>query len=95
VHNGGSWDIIASAADVIDNSKYLTSKNPSTGLYYRLHILNVGVSDVTKYRCSGVVNDMYQNIYLQLILLGRCNYTSEVSKENRRFYCCWCLEYSV
>jgi hypothetical protein len=43
VHNGGSWDIIASAADVIDNSKYLTSKNPSTGLYYRLHILNVGV----------------------------------------------------
>jgi hypothetical protein len=27
-------------------TKYSVSKNPSTGLYYRLHILNVGVSDL-------------------------------------------------
>ena len=51
VYNGSSVDIITSGADVVDNSKYLTSKKPSTGLYYKLHILNVGVSDIKKHRC--------------------------------------------
>ena len=55
--------IIESGADVIDNSKYLTYKNPSTGQYYRLHILNVGVSDVKKYRCQAAINGMIQNFY--------------------------------
>jgi hypothetical protein len=41
VHNGGSWNVIADGGDVIGDSKYSTSKNPSTGLYYRLHIRNV------------------------------------------------------
>jgi hypothetical protein len=45
VHNSDSVDIIADGGAVIDNSKYSTSKNSLTGLYYRLHILNVGVSD--------------------------------------------------
>ena len=40
---------VASGADAVDGSKYSVSKNPSTGLYYRLHILNVGVSDLTNY----------------------------------------------
>jgi len=75
VYNGSSVDIIASGADAIDNSKYLASKNPLTGLYYRLHILNVGVLDIKKYRCQGLVNGGIQRFYLQLILMGRCNYT--------------------
>jgi hypothetical protein len=79
VHNGGSVDIIESGAHVIDNSKYLTSTNPSTGLYYRLHLLNVGVSDVKQYRCQAY-NEMIQIFYLQLILLDSYNYTSVVSK---------------
>ena len=79
MYYGSSVDIIASGADVIDNSKYLTSKNPSTGLYYRLHILNVGVSDVKQYRCQAY-NEMIQIFYLQLILLCRYNYTWVVSK---------------
>jgi hypothetical protein len=48
-------DIIASADATVDDDKYLTSKNPSTRLYYRLHIWNVGVSDVKKHRCQGLV----------------------------------------
>ena len=71
MYNGGSVDIIASGVDTIDNSKYSTSKNP-TGLYYRLHILNVGESDVKKHKCEGVVNGMILSFYLQLTLLGRC-----------------------
>ena len=80
MNNGGSVDIIASGADVTDGSKYSTSKNSSTGLYYRLHILNVGVSDVKKYRCQGSNNGMILNFYLQLILLGRCNHTLGIFK---------------
>jgi hypothetical protein len=38
VYNGGLWDIVANSGDVIDSSKYSVSKNPLTGLYYRLHI---------------------------------------------------------
>ena len=67
-------DIIASADATIDDDKYSTSKNPSTGLYYRLHILNVGVSDVKTYRCQGLVNGVSRAFYLKLDLLGRCNY---------------------
>ena len=78
VYNGGNVIIIASRADTINGSKYSTSKNPSTGLYYRLHILNVGMSDLKKYRCEAPVNGMILNFYLQLILSGRCNYTSVV-----------------
>jgi hypothetical protein len=80
VYNGGIVDIIADRSDVTDSSKYSTSKNPSTGLYYRLQILNVGVSDVKKYRCQGFNNGMILNFYLQLILLGRCNHTSVIFK---------------
>ena len=80
VHNGGSLDIIASWAATIDDSKYSVSKNPLTGLYYRLHILNVGVSDLKKYRCEGVVNGVIQDFYLQLILIGRYNYILVIFK---------------
>ena len=66
------WDIVADRSETIDNSKYLTSKNPSTGLHYRLHILNIEVSDLKKYRCSGIVNGVFRDFYLQLDLLGRC-----------------------
>jgi len=45
------------------------STKPSTELYYRLHILNAGVSDVKKYRCQALVNGMIQYIYLQLIFI--------------------------
>ena len=42
VHNGNDVDIIAADGDTVDDSKYTVSKNPPlTGLYYRLHILNV------------------------------------------------------
>jgi len=63
---------VASGADTLDGSKYSVSKNPSTGLYYRLHILNVGVSDIKKYRCNGRI---LQHFYLKLDVLGRYNYT--------------------
>ena len=70
VDNGVKWNGIADAGDTINVSKYSTSKNPSTELYYRLHILNVGMSDVKKYRCQAVVNGVIQYFYLQLDLLG-------------------------
>ena len=63
-------NVIASAYDINDKSKYNVSTNPSTGLYYRLHILNVAVSDVKKYRCQALLNGMVQYFYLQLILIG-------------------------
>ena len=81
-------DIIAFRADVTDSSKYTVSKNPSAGLYYRLHILNVGVSDVKKYRCEGNVNGDIKTFFLQLILIGRCYYILVIFKvENREN--CW------
>jgi hypothetical protein len=72
VHNGGILNTVAIRGDVADVSKYSTSKNPSTGLYYRLHILNVGESDIKKYRCEGTANATIQQFYLNLDLLGRC-----------------------
>jgi hypothetical protein len=56
VYNGGSVGVVANNQTMIDDSKYSTSKNPSTGLYYRLQIKKVGVSDVMKHRCDEVVN---------------------------------------
>jgi hypothetical protein len=80
VYNGGLWDIVASSGDVIDSSKYSVSKNPLTGLYYRLHILNVVVSDLKKYKCDAVVNGVFQDFYLQLIFIGMCNYVLVIFK---------------
>ena len=70
VYNGGNVDRVAIGSSAV-SPRYTTSKNPSTGLYYRLHILNVRMSDVEKYRCNGLVNGVIQLFYLQLNLLGR------------------------
>ena len=83
MYNGGSVDIVSNGGDVVDESKYSVSKNPLTGLYYRLHILNVGVSDVKKYRCLAV----FQSFYLKLILRGRCNYILIIFKMEIREGC--------
>jgi hypothetical protein len=74
VYDGGSVTTVAIDGDVIDDSKYSVSKNPSTGLYYRLRILNVEVSDIQKYKCQGLVNGVNQYFYIQLDLLGGCSY---------------------
>ena len=74
MHNGNDVDIIAVDDDTIDDSIYSVSKNPPlTELYYRLHILNVGVSDIKKNTCEVVINRVIQMFYLQLIIIGRCN----------------------
>lgn len=86
VYNGDGWGIIASGGDVIDVSKYSIPKNPSTGLYYRLHILNVGVSDVKKYQCVAVINGMIQSFYLQMIIIGICYYILVVFKVGDIFF---------
>ena len=77
MYNGGSVITVASGTDTLDGSKYSVSKNPSTGMYYRLHILNVGVSDIKKYRCNG---KFLQHFYLKLDVLGRYNYTLVIAK---------------
>ena len=41
-------------------------------MYYKLHILNVGVSDVKMHRCKAVVNTVIQDFYIEMDLLGRC-----------------------
>ena len=74
MYNGGSWDIIAYGGEVTDSSKYSVSTNPSTGLYYRLHILNVGISDLKMYNCERTANEGIQSFYFKLDLLGMCNY---------------------
>ena len=63
---------VASGADTVDGSKYSVSKNPSTGLYYRLHILNVGVSNIKKHRCKAT---SFQDFYITLDVLGRYTYS--------------------
>ena len=83
VYNGdGSTDPVAGGDTTIDSSKYSVSKNPLTELYYRLHILNVGMSDLKKYRCLTNVNGIIKNFYLKLDLLGTCtcNYTLVIFK---------------
>ena len=82
----GKWHIIASGGDVTDSSKYSVSTNPS-GQYYILQILNVGVSDVKKYKCEAVINGDVQSFYLQLNLIGRCNYTLGIFKVEDRENC--------
>ena len=69
VYNGGQWKSIASGNDINDKSKYKVSTNPTTGLYYRLHILNVGMSDVKQYRCQATINGEKREFYLKLDLL--------------------------
>jgi hypothetical protein len=86
VYKGGKWHIIASGGDVTDSSKYSVSTNPS-GQYYILQILNVGVSDVKKYKCEAVINGDVQSFYLQLNLIGRCNYTLGIFKVEDRENC--------
>jgi hypothetical protein len=90
VYNGGSWNTISVAFDINDKykSKYNVSTN-SAGLYYRLHILNVGMSDVKKYICEAVVNGVIQNFYLKLDLLGRCNPMVIFNVVKHRLYDCW------
>ena len=88
MYNDGSWNTIAIAFDIADKSKYNVSTN-SAGLYYRLHILNVGVSDVKKYRREAVVNGVIQNFYLKLDLLGRCNPMVIFNVVKHRLYDCW------
>ena len=90
MYNGGSLDIIASGADTPDGSQYSVSKNPSTGLYYRLQIQNVGVSDVKKYKCQGNVNEHIQVFFLRLILIGRCYCILNIFKQvvKQEFYAC-------
>ena len=82
----GRWVNIAFGGDVIDRSKNSVSKNPSTGQYYRLHILNVGMSDIKKYKCSGPLNGVIQVLFLQLILIGMCFYILVISKMGDIFF---------
>jgi hypothetical protein len=82
VYDGGEWDRVAAGAITLNNDKYSVTRNPSTGQYNRLHILNVRGSDVTKYRCSGAVNGQNKEFYLQLDLLGKYNYIFVI-------FCCW------
>ena len=56
MYNGGSVGVVANNQAMIGDYRYSTSRNPSTGLYYILHIKNVGVSDVMKHRCDEVIN---------------------------------------
>ena len=77
MYNGGSSQTVANDHLTKNDTKYSTSKNPSTGLYYRLHILNVGVSDVKEYRCSGVL----KTFYLKLDLSGKCTITLVIFKQ--------------
>ena len=79
-------NIIASGFDINAKSKYKVSTNPSTGLYYRLHILNVGMSDVKKYRCNALVNGVNQEFFLKLDLLGRCYIMVIYNVLKQRFY---------
>ena len=77
MYNGGSVITVASGAVTVDGSKYSVSMNPSTGQYYRLHILNVGVSDIKKHRCKA---NIFQDFYIKLDVLGRYNYSLVILK---------------
>ena len=89
VYSAGDTNIVANDGLTIDDSKYSTSKNPSTGLYYRLHILNVEVSELKKYRCSGLDNGVNQIFFLKLDLLGRCNCILVIFKVRHILYFSW------
>ena len=89
VYNGDRLITVANGGDVSDGSKYSVSTNPSTGLYYRLHILTVGVSDVKEYRCEAVFNGAIRYFYFQLIFIGRCNYILVIIKLGTSFIFSW------
>ena len=89
MYDGGSVTTVAIDGDAIDDSKYSVSKNPSTGLYYRLRILNVEVSDIQKYNCQGLVNGVNQYFYIQLDFLGRYIYTLVIFIVRSIFYFSW------
>ena len=72
--DNGSANPVAAGGTVLDKSKHSVSKNPLTNRYYRLHILNVEVSDLKKYRCQALVNGKNYFFYIKLDFLGRCNY---------------------
>ena len=95
VYNGDDANMVANDSLTIDVSKYSVSTNPSTGLYYRLHILNVGVSDLEKYRCSGLVNGVSRAFYLKLDILCRCTYMLVIFKVENKFYFSWESTYQV
>ena len=85
----GEWYLIANGGDVVDEPKHSVSKNPTTNLYYRLLIKNVGLSDLKKYRCQGKnVNGVPHIFYLKLNFLGRCNYILVIYKVEHILYCC-------
>ena len=88
MYDGGSVTTIAIDGDAIDDSKYLVSNNTLTGLYYRLHIVNVGVSDLKKYRCQGLVNGVNQYFYIQLDLLGGFWYILIICQVRKQIYTC-------
>ena len=71
MYNDGNYNPVAAGGTTINDTKYSTSRNSSTRLYYRLHILNVGMSDVKKYRCQAAQNQVF---YLKLDFLGMCSY---------------------
>jgi hypothetical protein len=89
VYNDGTLENVAFGGDVVDGSKYSTSKNPSTVLYYRLHILNVGVSDLKKYRCRTAINEVLHNFYTKLDFLCRYIYTLVIFIVRSIFYFSW------
>ena len=92
----GEWYLIANGGDVVDEPKHSVSKNPTTNLYYRLLIKNVGLSDLKKYRCQGInVNGVSQAFYLKLDFLGRCNYILVIYKVEHILYCCLLLKVNL
>ena len=95
MYNVNSVAIIANEDATINDDKYSTSKNPLTRLYYRLHILNVVVSDVKKHRCQGLVNGVFRSLYFKLDLLGRCNYMLIIFKVENTFYFSWQRNYKI
>ncbi|VDI07095.1 Hypothetical predicted protein [Mytilus galloprovincialis] len=59
------WSVIANQYVTINDTKYKTSANPNTGLYYRLHVVNTQPVDEGIYRCIEGITDEY---FLQLTL---------------------------
>ena len=89
VYSGGDTNIVANDGLTIDDPEYSTFKNPSTGRYYRLHMLNVEVSNLKKNRCSGLVNGVNRIFFLKLDLLGMCNYILVIFKVRHILYFRW------
>ena len=71
MYNGEQVKAVAAGSSVTDGTKHSVSTNPATGLYYKLHVKNVDMSDLKTYRCQAGVDLLF---YLMLVLLGMCNY---------------------